>query len=255
MLQAYFSDPELLRRLLTQERPPASPLVSVVMPTFDERETIRSITLAVLASSVRSLELVIVDDGSTDGTREILDREIAKLERVRVLHHAHNRGRGAAIRTGLAAARGELVIVQDADLEYDPGDYPRLLEPLLLDLADVVYGSRFLGGARRVENFWSSVANRVITTTSNVVTDLGLTDVEGGHKALRRALFDALKLEEERFGFAAELTAKLARQHARIYEVPVTYRGRGRQEGKKPGVMDALRTFYCIGKYGLARRG
>lgn len=254
MLQSSFSDPEMLGRLLSQERSPSSPLLSVVMPVYDERETIRSIAMAVLSCRVRSLELVIVDDGSTDGTADILKNEIAKLDRVRVLHHETNQGRGAALRTGFAAARGEYVIVQDADLEYDPGDYPRLLEPLLLDLADVVYGSRFLGGARRVENFWHSVANRLLTTASNVVTDLGLTDVEGGHKAFRRSIVQAVSLEEARFGFAPELTAKLARVGARIYEVPITYRGRTRAEGKKLRVKDALRAFYCIGKYGLFRR-
>jgi glycosyltransferase involved in cell wall biosynthesis len=254
MLQSSFSDPEMLGRLLSQERPAGAPLLSVVMPVYDERETIRSIAMAVLSCRVRSLELLIVDDGSTDGTRAILEKEISKLDRVRVLYHDVNRGRGAALRTAFEAAQGEYVIVQDADLEYDPGDYPRLLEPLLLDLADVVYGSRFLGGARRVENFWHSFANRVVTTASNVVTDLGLTDVEGGHKAFRRTMLQTLRLSEDRFGFAPELTAKLARAGARIYEVPITYRGRGWSEGKKLRVKDALRAFYCIGKYGLLRR-
>jgi glycosyltransferase involved in cell wall biosynthesis len=254
MLQSNFSNPELLGRLLSQERPATSPLLSVVMPVFNERETIRSIAMAVLSCRVRSLELVIVDDGSTDGTGTILENEIAKLDRVRVLRHEQNRGRGAALRTAIAAARGEYVIVQDADLEYDPSDYPRLLEPLLLDLADAVYGSRFLGGARRVENFWHSLANHVVTTASNVVTDLGLTDVEGGHKAFRRTILESIRLSEDRFGFAPELTAKLARAGARIYEVPITYRGRTWAEGKKLGLKDALRAFYCIGKYGLLRR-
>lgn len=254
MLQSSFSDPELLGRLLSQERPATSPLLSVVMPVFDERQTIRSIALAVLSCRVRSLELVIVDDGSTDGTRQILEREISKLDRVRVLFHEKNQGRGAALRSGFAAARGEYVVVQDADLEYDPSDYPRLLEPLLLDLADVVYGSRFLGGARRVDSFWHSLANGVVTTASNFVTDLGLTDVEGGHKAFRRAILATIRLEEDRFGFAPELTAKLARVGARIYEVPVTYRGRSWADGKKLRLKDALRTFYCIGKYGVLRR-
>jgi glycosyltransferase involved in cell wall biosynthesis len=254
MLHSSFADPELLGRLLSEERPAGSPLLSVVMPVFDERETIRSITMAVLSCRVRSLELVIVDDGSTDGTGEILAKEIAKLDRVRVFRHEQNRGRGAALRTGFAQARGEYVMIQDADLEYEPGEYPRLLEPLLLDLADAVYGSRFLGGARRVDSFWHSLANRVVTTASNVVTDLGLTDVEGGHKAFRRTVLETIRLEEDRFGFAPEITAKLARVGARIYEVPVTYRGRSWSEGKKLRPKDALRTFYCIGKYALARR-
>jgi len=254
MLQSSFSNPELLGRLLAEERPKTAPLLTVVMPVFDERETIRAIAMSVLSCRVRSLELVIVDDGSTDGTREILEKEISKLDRVRVLFHEANRGRGAALRTAFAAARGELVIVQDADLEYDPDDYPRLLEPLLLDLADVVYGSRFLGGARRVDNFWHSIANHVVTTASNVVTDLGLTDVEGGHKAFRRTILETIRLSEDRFGFAPELTAKLARAGVRLYEVPITYRGRSWSEGKKLGVKDALRAFYCIAKYGLLRR-
>jgi glycosyltransferase involved in cell wall biosynthesis len=254
MLRSFFSEPGLLTRLLAQERPQSAPLLSVVMPVYNERDSIRSIAVAVLSCSVRSLELVIVDDGSTDGTREILREELSKLDRVRVLFHEGNRGRGAALRTGFEAARGEFVIVQDGDLEYDPHDYPQLLEPLLLDLADVVFGSRFLGGARRVLEFRHAVSSRIVTAVSNLVTDLGLSDLEAGHKAFRRSILETIRLEEDGFGVAPELAAKLARARARIYEVPVTYRGRSYAEGKKSRLKDTLRSIYCIGKYGLLRR-
>lgn len=252
--QAYLSDPGSLLEKLAAAGTTGAPLLSVVMPAFNEKDTIRDIVAAVLACPVASRELVIVDDGSTDGTRELLRDEIAKFDGVRVILHEQNRGKGAALRTGFSEARGEYVVVQDADLEYDPREYPRLLEPLLLDLADVVYGSRFLGGPHRVLYYWHSVANLLLTTASNVVTDLNLTDMETGYKAFRRSVLTAISLEEDRFGFEPEVTTKVARLGVRIYEIPISYRGRTYAQGKKIGLKDAFRSLYCIGKYGVLQR-
>jgi glycosyltransferase involved in cell wall biosynthesis len=255
MTDSYLSDPhQLLERLSRDDRPADAPLLSVVMPAYNESATIRDIVKAVLRCPVASRELIVVDDGSSDGTRAILAEEMAELEGVRVVLHERNRGKGAALRTGFREARGEYVVIQDADLEYDPGEYPRLLEPLMLDLADVVYGSRFLGGPHRVLYYWHSVANSILTTASNIVTDLNLTDMETCYKAFRRSVIQSVELVEDRFGFEAEITAKVARLRARIYEVPISYRGRTYAEGKKIGLKDAIRAFYCIGKYGLFRR-
>jgi glycosyltransferase involved in cell wall biosynthesis len=255
MTASHLSDPQrLLARLSQNDRPANAPLLSIVMPAYNERATIRDIVGAALSCPVASRELIVVDDGSKDGTRELLTNEIGKLEGVRVLFHERNRGKGAALRTGFQEARGEYVVIQDADLEYDPGEYPRLLEPLLLDLADVVYGSRFLGGPHRVLYYWHSVANSMLTTASNIVTDLNLTDMETCYKAFRRSVLQRVDLEEDRFGFEAEITAKVARLGVRMYEVPISYRGRTYAQGKKIGFRDAVRAFYCIGKYGLLRR-
>ena len=230
-----------------------TPLLTVVMPAYNERKTIREIVQAVLASPVASREIVIVDDGSTDGTRDLLRDEIAHIEHVRVIFHEHNKGKGAALRTGFQHARGTYVLVQDSDLEYDPHDYPTLLEPLILDRADAVFGSRFLGGPHRVLYFWHSIANGMLTTASNVFTDLNLTDMETCYKVFRREVIQSLDLHEDRFGFEPEVTAKLARKGVRIFEVPIGYSGRTYAEGKKIGWKDAVRALYCIGKYGLLR--
>jgi glycosyltransferase involved in cell wall biosynthesis len=246
------SDPNAVRDLLATKREGA-PLLTVVMPAFNERDTIRDIVDAVLASPVASRELVIVDDCSTDGTRDILANEIAQRDGVRVLYHDKNMGKGRALRTGFAAARGDYVVIQDADLEYDPNEYPVLLQPLLQDHADVVYGSRFLGGPHRVLYFWHSVMNGLLTTASNVVTDLNLTDMETCYKAFRRSVIQSVQLEEDRFGFEPEVTAKVSRLGVRVYEVPISYRGRTYAQGKKIGLKDAFRAVYCIGKYGLLR--
>jgi glycosyltransferase involved in cell wall biosynthesis len=255
MTGSHLSDPQrLLERLSKNDRPADAPLLSIVMPAYNERATIGDIVAAVLSCPVASRELIVVDDGSNDGTREILMNEIGRLEGVRVLLHEGNRGKGAALRTGFHEARGEYVVIQDADLEYDPNEYPRLLEPLVLDLADVVYGSRFLGGPHRVLYYWHSVANSMLTTASNIVTDLNLTDMETCYKVFRRSVLGRLDLEEDRFGFEAEITAKVARLGARMYEVPISYRGRTYAQGKKIGLKDAIRALYCIGKYGLLRQ-
>ena len=236
----------------------APPLLSVVMPAYNEAPTIRQAVAAVLAAPLGELglelELIVVDDCSTDGTSELLSELTGRDPRVRVLRHSTNQGKGAALRTGFAATRGQLVIVQDADLEYDPRDYPVLLRPLLDGHADVVFGSRFLGGAHRVLYFWHSVANRLLTLASNVVTDLNLTDMETCYKAYRREALMQLTIEEDRFGVEPEVTAKVAALRLRIWEVPVSYRGRSYAEGKKIGFKDALRAGYCILRYGLAAR-
>jgi glycosyltransferase involved in cell wall biosynthesis len=219
------------------------------MPAFNEAPTILQAIAAVLAAPVTPLELIVVDDCSTDGTEELL-RDTSD-PRVTVLRHPHNRGKGAALRTGFAVARGRFVVVQDADLEYDPRDYTELLRPLVEGHADVVFGSRFLGGSHRVLYFWHSVANRMLTLASNVVTDLNLTDIETCYKAFRREVLADLVIEEDRFGVEPELTAKVAALRLRVWEVPVSYRGRSYAEGKKIGFKDALRAGYCVLRYGL----
>jgi glycosyltransferase involved in cell wall biosynthesis len=225
------------------------------MPAYNERATIHEAIAKVLDAPVESLEVIVVDDGSTDGTRELLVTGVALDPRVRVVLHDVNRGKGAALRTGFAEARGRFVIVQDADLEYDPNEYPRLLEPLTAGVADVVFGSRFAGGgAHRVLYYWHSVANRALTTLSNMLTDLNLTDMETCYKAFRREVLADLVLEEDRFGFEPEITAKVARLGVRVYEVPISYHGRTYAEGKKIGLKDAFRAVYCIVRYGVPAR-
>ncbi len=223
------------------------------MPCFNERATIRAIVDLVLAAPFNK-ELLIVDDGSTDGTREVL-REIEALSHVRVLYQPENRGKGAALHRGFAEARGEIIVIQDADLEYDPNDIVGLVAPIVQGHADVVYGSRFLGGPHRVLYYWHSVGNRLLTTFSNMVTDLNLTDMETCYKAFRTEIIQALTLTETRFGFEPEITVKIARRdELRIFEVPITYRGRKYDEGKKIGMKDGFRALYCLAKYGVLRR-
>jgi len=229
------------------------PLLSVVIPCFNERDTIERIVEAVLAAPVPDLEVIVVDDCSTDGTREILREKIApRVERV--IFHERNRGKGAALRTGFAAVTGDLVIVQDADLEYDPQDYPRLIAPILAGRADVVFGSRFSGGASvRVLYYWHYVGNRFLTTLSNMLTNINLSDMEVCYKVFRREILHKIRLEEDRFGFEPEITAKVARLGCRIYEVGISYAGRTYREGKKIGWRDGVRAIWCILKYNLLR--
>jgi glycosyltransferase involved in cell wall biosynthesis len=237
-----------------QSQNSSAPTLSVVIPCFNEVETIEQIARAVLASPVERKEIIVVDDCSTDGTREILGSTVEPLV-ARVLYHERNRGKGAALRTGFAAATGDIVVVQDADLEYDPQEYPRLIAPILAEKADVVYGSRFSGGeSHRVLYFWHSVGNWVLTLVSNAFTNLNLTDMETCYKAFRREVIQSIRIEEDRFGFEPEITAKVAKMGCRIYEVGVSYSGRTYREGKKIGWRDGVRAMWCIVKYNLGNR-
>jgi glycosyltransferase involved in cell wall biosynthesis len=227
--------------------------LSVVIPCYNERTTIRSIVEAVRKSPYPEKEIIIVDDFSCDGTRDLLRTEIAPLVAT-VLYHEKNQGKGAALRTGIAAANGDIVITQDADLEYDPQEYPLLIEPILRNEADVVFGSRFMGGRpHRVLYFWHSVGNGLLTLVSNMLTNLNLTDMETGYKVFRREIIQSIAIEESRFGFEPEITAKIARRGCRIYEVGISYRGRTYEEGKKVNWKDGVRALYCILKYNLFR--
>jgi glycosyltransferase involved in cell wall biosynthesis len=226
------------------------PCLSVVVPCFDEAATVAALLERVLASPWTA-EVVVVDDASTDGTAAVL-AGVAD-DRVRVIRHDRNQGKGAALRTGFAAATAEFVIVQDADLEYDPAEYGVMLEPLVAGRADVVYGSRFLSGRpHRVLYFWHSLGNRFLTLLSNMFTDLNLTDMETCYKAFRRDVIQAIEIEEDRFGFEPEITAKVARQRLRIYEVGISYAGRTYAEGKKIGWRDGMRALACIVRYSAA---
>ncbi len=228
--------------------------LSVVIPVFNEAATIARVLEAVRASGVESLEIIVVNDASTDGTRSLLDGELrAQIDTL--VHHEHNRGKGAALRTGIAHASGRFVIVQDADLEYDPREYPRLLQPLREEQADVVFGSRFASsGVRRVLYFWHAIGNQVLTLASNMCTNLNLSDMETCYKVFRREILQSLALREDRFGFEPEVTAKVARiPGIRIFEIGISYRGRTYAEGKKIGWKDGVRALYCIVKYGLLR--
>ena len=228
--------------------------VSVVMPIYNEEETLEAIIRRVKRAAP-DVELVAVDDGSVDRSREILGRLEAEGLVDRVLLHERNQGKGAALSTGFRAASGDIVIVQDADLEYDPDEYPLLLEPILEDLADVVYGSRFMGGRpHRVLYFWHSVGNKLLTLVSNMVTNLNLTDMETCYKCFRKEVLDRLTVEERAFGVEPELTAKIALGGWRVYEVGISYAGRTYAEGKKITWRDGLSAFRCILKYGLVRR-
>lgn len=224
--------------------------LSVVIPVYNEAETLRIVVERVRAVQIE-LEIIIVDDCSTDGTREVL-AELAEADDVTAVYQDENRGKGAALRLGFAHATGDIVLVQDADEEYDPADYPKLIEPIESGRADVVYGSRFAGGeCHRVLYFWHSLGNRFLTLMSNMFTDLNLTDMETCYKAFRREVIQSITIEEDRFGFEPEVTAKLAKKRCRIYEVGISYSGRTYEEGKKIGWKDGVRAIICILKYNL----
>jgi glycosyltransferase involved in cell wall biosynthesis len=226
--------------------------LSIVIPCYNERATIAAIVDAVRNSPVPDREIIIVDDSSRDGTAELLRSTIAPLVD-RVIYHERNRGKGAALRTGIAAATGDVVVIQDADLEYDPCEYPRLIAPIVAGKADVVYGSRFAGGeSHRVLYFWHYVGNRFLTLLSNCMTNLNLTDMETCYKAFRREVIQGIRIDEDRFGFEPEITAKVAKLGCRIYEVGISYSGRTYKEGKKIGWRDGFRAIWCILRYNLA---
>ena len=224
--------------------------LSVVIPVFNEAETLLEILNRVQAESTEK-EIIIVDDHSTDGTRAVL-KKLESNAGIRVLYHERNKGKGAALRTGFAAASGEIVIIQDADLEYDPAEYARLLQPIVDGKADVVYGSRFMGAdSHRVLYFWHYAGNRFLTLLSNCFTNLNLSDMETCYKAFRRDILHKIEIEESRFGFEPEITAKVARAKCRVYEVGISYSGRTYEEGKKIGWKDGVRALWCILKYNL----
>jgi len=229
------------------------PCLSVVMPVYNERATVTDVVGLVLCQP-HVAELIIVNDASEDGTREVLEGLKSKDARIRVFHHDRNQGKGAALRTGIAHAKADIVIIQDADMEYDPSEYPILLGPILRGKADAVFGSRFIGSQEhRVLYFWHSMGNKFLTLLSNMFTNLNLTDMETCYKAVRRDILQSIPVEENRFGFEPEITAKLAKKGIRIYEVAVSYHGRTYAEGKKINWKDGFQAIWCILKYNLGR--
>lgn len=243
-------------------RVPDTLTLSVVIPVYNERKTIQEILRRVRAVPVKK-QIIVVDDCSNDGTREILKQLEDQAEDLIVVYHVINQGKGAALRTGFREATGDIVIVQDADLEYDPEQYPQLIQPIVEDLADVVYGSRFIGETHRVLYFWHSLANKFLTLLSNMFTNLNLTDMEVCYKVFRREVIQGIKLKSDRFGFEPEVTAKVARfqfpprdgqgpRPCRIYEIPVSYHGRTYREGKKIGLKDGFQALYCILRFAFA---
>ena len=227
-------------------------ILSVIVPCFNEISTIEEVIENILKSPVNPKEIIIVDDLSTDGSREYL--KMIKNNKIKTIFHQKNLGKGAALASGINLAKGEIVIIQDADLEYDPSEYPIVLGPILSGKADVVYGSRFQGGQpHRVVYFWHRIGNGLLTIFSNLFTDLNLTDMETCYKAFRTEIIKKIKIEEKRFGFEPEITAKISKLNCRIYEVGISYYGRTYREGKKIGWKDGIRAIYCILKYNLFR--
>jgi len=233
---------------------PAEFKLSVVIPVYNEERWVREVVRRVQAVPINK-EIILVDDCSKDSTRQILAAEMEPVSNIRVIYHEQNAGKGAALRTGFAAATGDVVLVQDADLEYDPAEYPKLLQPIIEGRADVVFGSRFIGDSHRVLYYWHSVANKMLTTLSNWFTNLNLTDMETCYKVFRREVLEGMTLKSNRFGFEPEVTAKIAKKKKpawRVYEVPISYSGRTYEEGKKIGLKDAFNALWCIIRYKIA---
>ena len=227
--------------------------VSIVIPCYNERDTIEKIVEAVRAAPLQSREIIVVDDCSQDGTQTLLREKVSQVVDC-IIYHPVNQGKGAALRSGFAAATGDFIVVQDADLEYSPNDYPLLLEPLMSGKADAVIGSRFMGGQpHRVLFFWHMVGNKFLTLLSNMLTNINLTDVETGYKAFKAPIIKSIQIEEDRFGVEPEIIAKLVRTGCRIYEVGISYSGRTYAEGKKINWKDGFRAIYAIFKYNLER--
>jgi glycosyltransferase involved in cell wall biosynthesis len=228
--------------------------VSIIIPCYNEKNTIQRIIEAVRDAPLKSKEIIVVDDCSKDGTQTVLREKVSQMVD-QIIYHPINRGKGAALRSGFAAATGDVILVQDADLEYSPEDYPVLLEPLMLGEADAVLGSRFMGGRpHRVLFFWHMMGNKFLTLLSNMLTNVNLTDIETGYKAFNASLIKSIQIEEDRFGVEPEIVAKLARTGCRIYEVGISYRGRTYAQGKKVNWKDGFRAVYAILKYNLGRR-